>query len=164
MQVIRGVRDMLKYIGYSDFDSLKGTMVGVILRIVGCIFLAYGIITAIAYLVIETKLQNRLECLMSLIIFIHNTLMFTFLLYRKEAIQRMFSRLEILIRNGDNSLQQTIYDKSINDFERLTSRVNVIWNKMVVPLMIVPAFIQSYFNYYVMEMTSDAFELPIPLA
>lgn len=165
MQVLVELQTIMKYVGYSDFEQLPAARsIGLILRIVGFFSFMYSVITSILYLAIGNgSFDNQLLCVFAIDTSLHNMGMLLVMVITKADIEKTIGRIGALIHcRQELNKHFGVYKKTNDDIERLTDRANLIWDKIIIPLWIVPVFILSFFNYYVRNMGADAFELPTP--
>lgn len=60
-------------------------------------------------------------------------------------------------------LSRVIYEETIERIEKWSRFSNIAIIKVTLPCCILPIFLLSYFNYFINDMGSDAFELPDPI-
>lgn len=58
---------------------------------------------------------------------------------------------------------KAMYEKTDELIEKWTKYINIFFHRLLVPILILPKAIQSYFTYFTTDLRMKAFELSTPI-
>lgn len=190
MKILSRVRKNLPYIGIFNFDCSHRQYLRMICRVIVIAELAYATALVSGFIIsIGGSFVDLIKAFSLLDMNLYLLAQYAALIRKQNAFSDLFNELEATIQTRKflpfslpmfsmcfyevwsfklfpgEAITSTLIYKNVNEnFEKLSYRMEVFMCVVVGPFFIVPAMIQSYYGYYVLDLGEAAFQLAFPEA
>lgn len=165
MEIFTELKRILCYIGLLEFNVPNAHLIAIILQASTFITMTIGTLPTFAYLLYEDDavIAEQIQCVATTLAYLYVFVALSIFSSEKDKFFGLIQTIDEKIHERERKYGRTIYSEMSAEIGRLSAKVMIFMGGIVIPLLIIPTMLVSYFDYYVMDKGEASFRIFTPL-
>lgn len=165
MAIFIEIKRFLRYIGLLELNLPYAHIIAIILQFATLITMILGTLPTFAYFLYEKDavIGEKVQCVATTLAYFYVIVAFLIFCYRKDTFIGMIKTIEWKIHERERKYGRTVYREMSAEIGQLSAKVEFFMGGIVIPLLIIPTLLVSYFDYFVREKGEASFRIFTPM-